>query len=82
MASDPADFGEHFGDLDTIVSLGLGAVINVPIHANGRWMGTLNLLDKTGSYRGDVFTACHKAQALAIQGYTEYEQFLEQLAAK
>jgi hypothetical protein len=76
VASAPDKFGEHFKDLDTIVSLGLGSVINIPIHAKGRLMGTLNLLDKTGCYLGDVLPICRAANDLAMRGYVEYGQFL------
>lgn len=77
VASQPQDFGPHFGDLETIVANGLGAVINVPVHDGARQLGTLNLLDAAGAYRHDVVPACLAARDLAIQGFREYEQFLD-----
>ena len=76
VASEPEAFGEHFKDMDTIVRAGLGSVINVPVFVKGRLMGTLNLLDKAGCYRGNVLPACRAANELAVRGYTEYETFL------
>ncbi len=78
VASRPGAFGAHFGDIDTIVSIGLGAVVNVPVHDAGRQMGTLNLLDATGAYTGDLSAACAAAQRMAVKGFREYEEFLQQ----
>lgn len=77
VASHPSAFGAHFGDIDTIVSIGLGAVVNVPVHDGERQMGTLNLLDATGAYAGDLSAACAAAQRLAVKGFREYEEFLQ-----
>lgn len=38
------------GDFDLIVSLGLGATMNVPIVALGRTLGSMNILDTEGRY--------------------------------
>ena len=75
VASAPSQFGPHFQDLDTIVSLGFGAVINIPVIHQGRMLGSLNLLDKEGAYRGDVLPACHAVVALAVEGFIAYEKF-------
>ena len=77
VANTPQEFGEHFKDLAVIVALGFGAVINVPVHQGPRLMGTLNLLDKSGAYRGSVVDACQAVCQLAARGYTAYEQFLD-----
>jgi hypothetical protein len=77
VANHPRDFGAHFGDLDTIVSIGLGAVINIPINDGARRLGTLNLLDSAGAYEGEVLVACLAARPLALRAFHEYEQFLE-----
>jgi hypothetical protein len=81
VANHPRDFGAHFGDLDTIMSIGLGSVINIPIHDpvndGGRRLGTLNLLDAPGAYEGEVLVACLAARPLALRAFHEYEQFLE-----
>lgn len=78
IANAPAEFGEHFHNLDTIVSEGFGAVINIPVSHGGRKLGTLNLLDREGAYRGDVLPACQAAADMAVAGYAAYEKFLEQ----
>ena len=75
VASEPAQFGPHFQDLDTIVSLGFGAVINIPVIHQGRMLGSLNLLDKKGAYRGDVLPACYAVVALAVEGFVAYEAY-------
>ena len=76
VANRPQDFGVHFGDLDTIVSIGLGSVINVPVFDGPRQLGTLNLLDATGAYSGDVLTPCRAALPMAVQAFLQYEQTL------
>ncbi|HEY2254664.1 MAG TPA: hypothetical protein VGI11_03425 [Variovorax sp.] len=73
VASQPSDFGAHFHDLDAIVALGFGAVINIPVHQGERLLGSLNLLDKKGAYRGEVQGPCDAVRALALQGFIEYE---------
>lgn len=76
VANRPQDFGAHFGDLDTIVSIGLGAVINVPVFDGTRQLGTLNLLDATGAYGGEVLAPCRAVLPLAVQAFLQYEQHL------
>ena len=73
VASSPAGFGPHFEDLDTIVALGFGAVINIPVLHQGRMLGSLNLLDREGAYQGDVLPACDAVRPLALQAYLAYE---------
>lgn len=75
VASAPAQFGAHFEDLDTIVALGFGAVINIPVIHQGRLVGSLNLLDQEGAYRGNVLPACLVAGELAVEGFIAYEKF-------
>ena len=76
VANRPQDFGAHFGDLDTIVLIGLGAVINVPVFDGTRQLGTLNLLDATGAYGGEVLAPCRAVLPLAVQAFLQYEQHL------
>ena len=73
VASTPAGFGPHFEDLDTIVALGFGAVINIPVIDIGRMLGSLNLLDREGAYQGEVMPACEAIRPLALQAYLSYE---------
>lgn len=46
----PADFIPFFPDHPFIVSLGLGAVINVPLVFNGTALASVNLLHREGAY--------------------------------
>lgn len=82
VASTPAEFGPHFQDLDTIVALGFGAVVNVPVLQGRRLFGSLNLLDRAGAYRGEVQKACDTVRELALQGFVAYEKHLSTHAAK
>lgn len=45
-----ADIKWAFFDHELIVSLGCGAVINIPVMWNGVMLGTINLLDSEGAY--------------------------------
>jgi transcriptional regulator with GAF, ATPase, and Fis domain len=47
----PADIVAAFDDHETILGLGLGSVLNIPITFEGRCMGTMNLLHRAGWYR-------------------------------
>lgn len=77
VASRPADFGAHFFDLDSIVALGFGAVVNFAVFDGARLLGTMNLLDKEGAYRGvDAQAACDEVQALSRRAFLEYEQYI------
>jgi hypothetical protein len=46
----PDDIVWAFFDHELIFSLGLGAVINIPVVYNGDTIGTMNLLDRSGAY--------------------------------
>ena len=48
-----ADIQSAFDDHETILGLGLGSVLNLPIVFGGRCLGTMNLLHQTGWYRPD-----------------------------
>jgi GAF domain-containing protein len=47
----PADIVSAFDDHETILGLGLGSVLNIPIVFEGRCLGTMNLLHQAGWYR-------------------------------
>src|SRR3954447_26170557 len=47
----PADIRSAFDDHETILGLGLGSVLNIPIVFEGRCQGTMNLLHRAGWYR-------------------------------
>lgn len=75
-ANHPDEFGDHFFDLDVIVSLGLGAVINIPIIDNGQNLGSLNLLHSTGSYPTVDVDAINAIYPTAIKAFRDYEASL------
>jgi GAF domain-containing protein len=47
---EPADIISAFDDHQTILGLGLGSVLNIPVVFNGRCVGTMNLLHQAGWY--------------------------------
>src|SRR4029079_18710478 len=49
----PADIVAAFDDHETILGLGLGSVLNIPVVFKGRCLGTMNLLHQAGWYRPD-----------------------------
>src|SRR5580658_1727424 len=46
-----ADIQSAFEDYETILGLGLGSVLNIPIAFNGRCLGTMNVLHEPGWYQ-------------------------------
>ncbi|RMD64438.1 MAG: GAF domain-containing protein [Alphaproteobacteria bacterium] len=50
IGRDADEIRRHFSDHEIILGLGLGSVLNVPIRASGRTIGTMNLLDEAGRY--------------------------------
>lgn len=76
VANRPQDFGPHFFDLETIVGLGLGAVVNVPVMRGGVQIGSLNLLDREGAYQGPVLAECEAVMPDVLHGFALYEQHL------
>ena len=51
--TEPADIVSAFDDHATILGLGLGSVLNIPVVFEGRCVGTMNLLHQAGWYRAD-----------------------------
>ena len=49
--ADADDIRSAFDDHATILGLGLGAVLNIPVVFDGRCLGTMNLLHQAGWYR-------------------------------
>jgi hypothetical protein len=49
----PADIVSAFDDHETILGLGLGSVLNIPVVFKGRCVGTMNLLHQAGWYGPD-----------------------------
>jgi hypothetical protein len=50
---DAAAIRAAFDDHATILGLGLGAVLNIPVVFDGRCLGTMNLLHQAGWYRAE-----------------------------
>lgn len=82
LANEPAGFALYFPDHDFIVSLGLGAVINVPIVDADRLLGTLNFLDRTGTYSPLLLAPCLELAPIAIPAFKAHEQAWQQAAAE
>ncbi|MBB3017974.1 GAF domain-containing protein [Microvirga lupini] len=61
LARTVAEFAPLFPDYETIVGLGLGSVMNLPVVFNGVVLGTVNLLDREGAYNEQ-----HVDQAMLI----------------
>jgi GAF domain-containing protein len=77
LGPDAAAVREIFADHTLIDSLGCGAVINVPVVADGRTLGVLNILDAEGRYDEDsVVTAASLAPLAvpALRGFEEEEK--------
>ena len=49
----PTDIVSAFNDHETILALGLGSVLNIPVVFEGRCLGTINLLHQAGWYRAE-----------------------------
>ncbi|WP_410579738.1 GAF domain-containing protein [Amycolatopsis sp. lyj-108] len=68
---DSAAVREIFADHELIDRLGCGAVINVPVVADGRTLGVLNILDAEGSYDEDSVTMARALAPLAAPALRE-----------
>jgi len=53
LGSGPDDIRSVFDDHETILGLGLGSVLNIPVVYSGRCVGTMNLLHEAGWYRAE-----------------------------
>jgi len=53
VANDIRDVADHFPDLDLILSLGCGSVVNLPIILGDDLVATMNILDVEGHYTPD-----------------------------
>lgn len=66
------DIRASFDDHETILGLGLGAVLNMPVHICGRVVGTVNLLHVPGYYDPDDLDTCRLLAGL-IAGASIFE---------
>lgn len=71
LGPDRAAVREVFADHELIDSLGCGAVINVPVVADGKTLGALNILDAEGSYDEDSVAAAVKLAPQAASALRE-----------
>jgi hypothetical protein len=53
LGNGPDDIRSAFDDHETILGLGLGSVLNIPVVYAGRCLGTMNLLHEAGWYRAE-----------------------------
>jgi GAF domain-containing protein len=60
-----------FYDHELIFSLGLGAVINIPVVYDGETIGTMNLLDRSGAYTQEHLRQAQAFAPLLIPAYLE-----------
>jgi hypothetical protein len=65
FANDEAGIRAAFEDADLIISLGLGAVINVPVKEGARVLGTLNFLREAGGYRKENIAQAEEIASMA-----------------
>lgn len=65
VANDIDSIAEVFPDFELIQSLGCESVINIPIFVAGRFLGTINCLDKAGHYTPERVAA---SEALKLPG--------------
>ncbi|SMC48891.1 GAF domain-containing protein [Rhizobium sp. RU36D] len=71
LGPDKAAIVWAFFDHELIFSLGLGAVINIPVVYNGETIGTMNLLDKEGAYTQAHLDKAAAYAPLLIPAYLE-----------
>ncbi len=65
---------EIFADHDLIESLGCGSIINVPVIADGRTLGVLNILDAEGAYDDDAVVVAETLAPLAVSALLDLEK--------
>jgi transcriptional regulator with GAF, ATPase, and Fis domain len=53
VANSPDDVRDAFADYELIFSLGIGAIMNVPIRFGGRSLGTMNICHEAGWFIDD-----------------------------
>ncbi|SFW70257.1 GAF domain-containing protein [Amycolatopsis australiensis] len=71
---DRAAVREIFADHELIESLGCGSIINVPVVADGRTLGVLNILDAEGAYDEDSVKTAQSLAPLAVPALLEEEK--------
>lgn len=69
---DAADIRSVFFDHETIAALGCASVLNMPVFADGRVIGTMNLLHEARWYRPEHAQRCAPYAALLTQPYLDW----------
>ena len=67
----PEEIRATFDDHETILGLGLGSVLNIPVVCQGRCLGTMNLLHDAGWYSGDDESTGQLLATFLIPGLLE-----------
>ncbi|HEY3471372.1 MAG TPA: GAF domain-containing protein [Amycolatopsis sp.] len=68
---DRAAVREIFADHELIEGLGCGSIINVPVVADGRTLGVLNILDAEGAYDEGSVAVAESLAPLAVPALLE-----------
>ncbi|WP_327347018.1 GAF domain-containing protein [Streptomyces europaeiscabiei] len=71
---DRAAVREIFADHDLIEGLGCGSISNVPVIADGRTLGVLNILDAEGTYDDDAAVAAESLAPPAVSALLNLEK--------
>jgi GAF domain-containing protein len=66
LAATPDAVHRVFSDYELIFSLGIGAILNVPIRFRGRSLGTLNLCHEAGWFRDEDIAPARLIAALLV----------------
>lgn len=66
LAGTPDEVRRVFSDHKLIFSLGIGAILNVPIRFRGRSLGTLNLCHEAGWFRDEDIAPARLLAALLL----------------
>lgn len=72
VASSIEDLRDIFPDHTKIEALGLGAVINLPIHASGTLLGVVNILGAEGAYSAVSLERLRAVEAPARAAFNGY----------
>jgi GAF domain-containing protein len=72
-ASTPDDIRAAFDDHQTILKLGIGSILNIPIVFQRRCLGTMNLCHRTGWYRQEDESAERLLATFLIPALLEIE---------
>jgi hypothetical protein len=72
VANSLAEISEVFPDHAIIHSLGCGSVINMPVFLSGRFLGTVNILNKPNYYGPNRVKKLHDMRAAAMLAFSSF----------